>query len=365
MNEKIKNSALLSAADLSVGYGNTPLLKEIAMDIRPGDILGVIGPNGAGKTTLLKSLIRQMRTLGGTVYVEGEELEKVSGEDLAKKIAVVLTERPKTELMSVWDVVSSGRYPYTGRFGILSEEDELSVNRAMELTAVTELKERDFAHISDGQKQRVMLARAICQETDIIVLDEPTSFLDIKYKIEFATILQKMARERKVAILITLHELDLAQRLCTKVMCIGDGRLERYGSSEDIFSKGYVEELFRMEEGSFDCVRGSLELKRPDGEPKVFVAAGGGHASHVFRMLQREGTPFIAGILPENDLDYPVAKALAAEVISCKMFESPSGDELQKAKERMAKCERILVPEELLLSEGYPRFWEGREYEVI
>ena len=193
-----------------MGYHGVPLIKNIEICLKKGEILTLIGPNGAGKTTILKSIIRQLEPIGGVARLEGQEIGKLSGNELSKKLSVVLTERVRPELMTCEDVVATGRYPYTGRFGLLSREDWSLVREAMELVHVEELRQRDFTKISDGQKQRVMLARAICQEPDIIVLDEPTSFLDIRYKLEFLSILQRMSREKNLSVIMSLHELELA-----------------------------------------------------------------------------------------------------------------------------------------------------------
>lgn len=170
---------------LTVGYHGVPLIKDIELSVKKGEILTLIGPNGAGKTTILKNIIRQLKPLGGVAVLDGSNMEELSGRELSKKLSVVLTERVRPEMMNCRDVVSTGRYPYTGKFGVLSEEDWKIVDESMRLVHIEELAERDFTKTSDGQKQRVMLARALCQQPDIIVLDEPTSFLDIRYKLEF------------------------------------------------------------------------------------------------------------------------------------------------------------------------------------
>ena len=170
---------------LTVGYHGVPLIKDIRISLKKGEILTLIGPNGAGKTTILKSIIRQLAPLGGVAVLDGKAMGDLSGKELSQKLSVVLTERIHPEMMTCRDVVSTGRYPYTGKFGVLSGEDWAVVDEAMDLVHIHELADRDYTKTSDGQKQRVMLARALCQQPDIIVLDEPTSFLDIRYKLEF------------------------------------------------------------------------------------------------------------------------------------------------------------------------------------
>ena len=168
--------------EMTVGYRGVPLIRDIALRVHRGEILTLIGPNGSGKSTILKSLIRQLALIGGTVYLDGKSLQTLPERDLARTMSVLLTEHVRPELMTCWDVAAAGRYPYTGRLGLLSDEDRAKVDEALALVGADELADRDFSCISDGQRQRVLLARAICQEPEVIVLDEPTSFLDIRYK---------------------------------------------------------------------------------------------------------------------------------------------------------------------------------------
>lgn len=339
----MENTFYFYTEGLTVGYHGVPLIKEIEISMKKGEILTLIGPNGAGKTTILKSIIQQLSPLGGVVYLDGRAMQKMTGKELSTKMSVVLTERVRPELMSCEDVVATGRYPYTGRFGVLSEDDRRIVRESMELVHIQELADRDFLKTSDGQKQRVMLARAICQEPDIIVLDEPTSFLDIRYKLEFLSIIQNMSRTRNLSVLMSLHELDLAGRISDKIVCIKGDKVDRFGSPEEVFTPGYIPELYQMTTGSYDELTGNLELGTVKGKPEVFVIAGNGSGTAVFRRLQRDGVPFAAGILWENDLDYPSAKALAAEVVSEKAFCRIQTKSVRRAKVLIDACKRVIV----------------------
>lgn len=327
---------------MTVGYQGVPLIHNIKIHIEQGEILTLIGPNGAGKSTILKSIAGQLKLLGGTVYLDYRELTKMPGGELAKKMAVVFTERIHSEMMTCEDVVATGRYPYTGRFGILSGEDRRIVGEAMDLVHMTELRDQDFMKISDGQRQRVMLARAICQEPEVILLDEPTSYLDVKYKLEFMTILQEMTRKKKLSVIMSLHELDLAERVSDKILCVNGDHVEKFGPPEEIFTPGYIPSLFGMTAGSFDEGSGLIELEAPKGTPEVFVIAGAGTGRRIFRQLQRKGISFAAGILYENDLDYPTAKALACHVISATAFESASEEQILTAKHWMDQCHTVV-----------------------
>lgn len=335
-----------STKQMSVGYHKRPLIKDIEIGLRKGEILTLIGPNGAGKSTVLKSIARQLEIINGVVYLDKENMTQMSGTELSQRMAVVLTDKLKTEMMTCEDVVATGRYPYTGRFGILSKEDHAITKEAMELVHVTEIKDKDFTQISDGQRQRVMLARAICQEPEIIILDEPTSYLDVKYKLEFLSILQEMRKKKGLTVIMSLHELELAARVSDQILCINGEYVDRFGRPEEIFVPGYIASLFSIDSGSFDEENGSMELEPPKGEAEVFVIAGGGTGRNVYRSLQREGISFVTGILYGNDVDYPVARALASEVIEAEAFEPISGELLERAKKRMNACKHVIFCKE-------------------
>lgn len=328
--------------DLSVGYNGNSLIRDINIGINKGEIVTLIGPNGSGKSTILKSITRQLKVVRGNVFFDDTSLLKLPYKELASKMAVVLTDRIKTELMTCHDIVATGRYPYTGRLGILTQEDECLVEEAMQAVHAQELGNRDFNAISDGQKQRVLLARAICQDPDVIVLDEPTSFLDVKYKLELLSILERMARQKKITVIMSLHEIDLAQKISDKIICVKGETISHYGSPEEVFTEEIIRELYGINNGYFDPLFGSIELPASEGEPEVFVISSGGTGIPVYRRLQKEHIPFAAGILYENDMDYRLARLLAAEVITEEPFEEIREETLQKAFETMGKCKRVI-----------------------
>ena len=328
--------------DLSVGYDGKTLIRNISIGIEKGEIVTLIGPNGSGKSTILKSITRQLKTIAGTVQIDSRELKNLSYRDIATKMAVVLTERMKTELMTCWDVVASGRYPYTGRLGILSKEDERKVAAAMKAVHALELAQRDFTQISDGQRQRILLARAICQEPEIIILDEPTSFLDIRHKLELLSILRTMAKENGITVIMSLHEIDLAQKISDKIMCVKGETIAHYGTPDEVFREADIRSLYEIEQGFYEPLFGSIELKKPEGEPRVLVLASCGSGIPVYRRLQKEGIPFCAGILYTNDIDYRVARLLAAEVITAKPFCNIDDEAFEQAKQWIERAETII-----------------------
>ena len=329
---------------LSAGYGHVTVLRDIALSIEPGEIVSLIGPNGSGKTTLLKSVTRQLEPLSGAVYLDGREVHTLSLSQLAQEISVLLTDRIRPELMTCWDVAAAGRYPYTGKFGVLGERDRAVISEVMEQMKVSDLAPRYFSQCSDGQKQRVLLARALCQEPRLLVLDEPTAFLDLKYKIQILSLLQTLARSYGLAVLMSLHEVDLAAKASHRVACIRGDEIERFGPPEEVLTPGYIQSLYSIDGGHYDDRSGSLEMPRIEGTPQVFVLCGGGTGTPVFRKLQREGIPFAAGVLWENDLDYPSALALAVETVNVKPFTEITHKDFEQVKKLMDSCEKVLCP---------------------
>ena len=334
----------LTADNLTVGYRGKPILSDISMNIRRGSIVTLIGPNGAGKSTILKSIIRELSPLGGSVFLDGTALEDYSDPDFAKKTAVVMTGRPDPELMTCFDVAAAGRYPYTGRFGILSKEDKKKVMDALEMVRCESLADVLFQNTSDGQKQRILLARAICQEPELLVLDEPTSFLDIRHKLELLDILKNLVHERNVAVLMSLHELDLAERISDYVLCAENGTIGRTGTPQEVFEGDYIAKLYGIEHGSYLTSLGFPELPRTDGAPGVFVIGGMGSGIPVYHALNRAGIPFAAGVIHENDMEYQTARVLAAEVIREAAFEPVGEQAFLRAKKVLESCEAVFCP---------------------
>ena len=328
--------------NLAVGYDGQTLIRDITIDVEKGEIVTLIGPNGAGKSTILKSITRQLKTIAGTVTIDRADLKRLSLKELATRMAVVLTERMKPELMTCRDIVATGRYPYTGRLGILTAEDEAKVDSAMEAVHALELSDRDFNAISDGQRQRILLARAICQEPEIIILDEPTSFLDIRHKLELLSILRGMAKEKGITVIMSLHEIDLAQKVSDKILCVKGETIDAYGTPEQVFEEENIRALYDIEQGFFDPCFGSIELPRPVGEPKILVLSACGTGIPVYRALQKKNLPFCAGILYTNDLDYRLARLLASEVVTEKPFHEIGDAALNRAMELVQKCDTVI-----------------------
>ena len=333
---------ILETRALTVGYLNKAVVSDISFQLHQGEILTLIGPNGAGKSTILKTITSELPCLSGEILLHGKQILSLTASEIAKQIAVLFTERISTERMTCFDVAAAGRYPYTGLLGLLSETDRAIVRDALQAVGMLSLADRDFRKISDGQRQSIMLARALAQQPDLLLLDEPTSYLDIGRKLDILTFLRSYVKEHQIAVIQSLHELDLAQKFSDLILCINGHHAVEAGTPEEIFQGDRISEIFAIQSGSYNPLFGSAEPIAVSGEPKVFVIGGGGSGIPLYRALYRAGIPFAAGVIHENDLDYPVCSALAAKVISEKPFEPISDDACQQAIRMIKTCETVI-----------------------
>ena len=259
----MKEKMLCRTEALAIGYGKTPLLRDITLGAEAGQILALIGPNGAGKSTLLRTLAGQLAPMGGAVLLGGTPLSGCTGTARARKLALMAPHSRRMELTTCFDFASAGRHPYTGRLGILSDEDKQQVRQALELVGAAALADRDFNRISDGQRQRILLARALCQQPEVILLDEPTSFLDIKGKIELLTILQMLAHERGLAVVVSLHELELAQKIADRVVCVSPQGVSGVLSPAEAFAPDNIRALYGLSEEQYAALYGAPAPAKP------------------------------------------------------------------------------------------------------
>ena len=254
-------SPALESAALDAGYGDHVVVAGADLKVAPGEVLTLIGPNGAGKSTIIKTIAGQLETLGGRVSYLGKDIKEMSGKERARHCAVALTGRLNPEKMTGREVVETGRYPYTGYLGLCSERDIQKADEAIRLFDAQDIADRPFEELSDGQKQRLMLARAVCQDTEILVLDEPTSYLDLRYKLEVLQKIRFLASEKMKCVILSLHELDLVRQVSDLVACVKDGKVDRIGTPEEIFSGGYLVKLFDLPQGALDEKTGLIRFQ--------------------------------------------------------------------------------------------------------
>lgn len=325
---------MIRALGLASGYGPRPVVRDVNLAVRPGEFVAVIGPNASGKTTLLKTLASLLRPLGGVVYLDGRPLTELKQREIARRVGVVLTESVKPGRLTVFELVALGRYPYTGPLGRLSENDRGEVMRALRDVGVEHLCNEVFSKLSDGQRQKVMIARALAQDPRVLILDEPVTFLDPKARVDILLSLRRICRERHIAVLASLHEIELALRLADRLLVVHDGFVDSFDSPEEFVAKDGPEALYGLEgDATFSAVHMAMELRHHRSRQPVFVIAGAGTGALVYRMLSRLGYPIITGVLHRGDIDYSVASLLRARVVSEEPFRPVSREAFEEAQE--------------------------------
>ena len=236
----------LDTAGLSVGY-DSDIIRDISLSVAPGKIVTIIGPNGSGKSTLLKTVTGQLKVRCGAITLDGLDRAAMSAKETASKLSMVMTTQVRPELMTCRNVIESGRYPYTGIFGKLTAKDHEKVDEAIDITDTQHLADKLFTNISDGQRQRVMLARSIAQEPEVLVLDEPTSYLDIRYKIDILSKIRKLAADKNITVLMSLHEPEIAMRVSDVVVAVGSGSVLRIGPPREVFTEDFIRSLYALD----------------------------------------------------------------------------------------------------------------------
>lgn len=329
--------------NLKVGYSGKVVVDNVEINLGKGEILCLLGPNGSGKSTIIKTIIDNLNIISGKITYLNQDMEKLSLIDRAKNMSIVLTERVEPEIMTAENIVATGRYPYTNHFGRLSKEDLDIIEESISIVNGEKLKDKKFSRLSDGEKQRIMIARAICQESDIMVLDEPTSYLDIRYKVELLNILNKLSEEKNKTIIMSLHEIDLVTKIADKVLLIHNGRVYKYGTPEEVITDKNIETVYDLDKGMFNSSVGMLELTKEDkNETDVFVLGREGKGIPIYRALNRNNISFDSGVIFRNDMDYNTAKPLSEKIIVSDSFREISNSTLKSAKQRIDRVKYII-----------------------
>tara|TARA_Y100000588_G_scaffold17910_1_gene18556 strand:- start:4902 stop:5696 length:795 start_codon:yes stop_codon:yes gene_type:complete len=260
-----KPNTILKAKNLSIGYktkkGEAVISQNINFELEKGQLIGLVGANGIGKSTLLRTLIKVQPALSGTVLLNDTDLKSISSLDLAKQLSIVLTEALTSKNLSVYELIALGRHPYTNWVGSLTSKDIEIVENAFKLVNISKLRNKKCYELSDGQLQKVMIARALAQDTDIIVLDEPTTHLDMYHKAYILKLLQKLTKETGKTILFSSHEIDLAIQLCDTMIVMQKENVV-YDQPCNLISQGVFESLFPDDLISFDNTSGSFRVKK-------------------------------------------------------------------------------------------------------
>lgn len=239
---------VLRTKDLLIGYKDKAILPSINVSLKEGNLIALIGPNGAGKSTLFKTLTAYIKPVGGSIELMGKDLSSYSVKEKATMIGLVLTERPDDMFLKVHDVVASGRCPYTNFFGKIEKEDENIIQESLEVVGIKYLTDRYFNTLSDGEKQKVMIAKTLAQNTPIIFMDEPTAFIDYPSKIELFSLMKMLTKERNKTIIFSSHDLELLLRYTDDIWLISKGKEFVSAKKDELIGNDILKEYFNLKE---------------------------------------------------------------------------------------------------------------------
>lgn len=293
------NRAILTTERLSIGYAprrgsRRVVASDLNLTLATGEVVCLLGPNGVGKSTLLRTLVGLQPPLDGRIFLDNTDLTRLSPRDVARRLSVVLTDRVEVGQLTVYMLVALGRHPYTGWMGRLAPNDEAIVRRALEAVDAVELATRMVHELSDGERQRVMIARALAQEPLVMALDEPTAFLDLPRRVEIMHLLRRLAHETNRAMILSTHDLDLALRTADTLWLMAPGGAVYTGAPEDLVLSGAFEATFAGNGISFDRNQGHFRIY-PPAQRYVALEGEGTVREWTARALERAGCLVVTG----------------------------------------------------------------------
>ena len=305
---------------VTAGYGSAAVVHDLHLEARPGNVTGLIGPNGSGKTTLIRVAARGLAPRAGTVRLAGIDPYRVSAKRAARLVAVVPQETAPAFSYSVLEMVLMGRSPYLSAWGGGRPEDWAQARRAMAAANVQHLADRPIDELSGGERQRVVLAQALAQDTPVLLLDEPTTHLDIRHVVDILTLVRNLARDQGRAVLAIFHDLNLASAYCDRIYALAGGRVMAAGSPGTVITRDLMRDVFGVEAEVSPAgaagrpsvvVSPPVALDRLSGSaPRAHVIGGAGRGAGAMRLLAELGFEVSAGVLHAGDTDQAVAERL-------------------------------------------------------
>lgn len=345
------SKVLIEAFGIEFQYQSREVLKGITISLLPRELVGLLGPNGAGKSTLIKILSKILKPIAGSIYVEGNSLEELSFKEVAKRIGVVPQETILEYSFTVYDVVMMGRNPYISRFKGEAKIDKDIVIEAMRLTNTLEFADRPITELSGGEKQRVILARALAQEPKILLLDEPTSHLDISYQIEMLNLIKKLVREKNIGALSALHDPNLSAQFCDKIILMKDGMIYDYGAPKDVLTSANLKQVFNVDvivrqHPVYDSIyilplaKANKDYKEID--TRVHIICGGGTGAKILYLLHRY-FDISCGVVNLLDTDADICNELNIPTVFEAPFSPISEENYQKNLNMIDQADIVII----------------------
>jgi ABC-type cobalamin/Fe3+-siderophores transport system ATPase subunit len=265
----------LAAASLDVAYGDRPVLHDVDLCVPDGQVTAIVGPNGCGKSTLLKTLARVLAPTSGTVWLDGQSIHQLPTRQVARQVGLLPQSTVAPEQLTVADLVARGRYPHRGAFGRWTDADRAAVEDALAATATTDLRDRPVDELSGGQRQRVWIAMVLAQQTPVLLLDEPTTYLDLAHRLDVLRLLRRLNHERRVTVVMVLHDLHEAARHADHLIAMADGRIVAQGSPLDTVTPELVLDVFGVRCTTIPCPVTGAPLVVPVEDPPAGLDAVG------------------------------------------------------------------------------------------
>lgn len=367
-------------------YGSHQVLKGVNFEVAPGSFLGIIGPNAAGKSTLLKTITAALKPTQGVVYFQGKDLNKLSRRDIAKQVAVVPQDTEVNFPFTVLEVVMMGRHPHLGRFDQESEQDFEIVRQAMESAHCWHLRDRNALELSGGERQKVILARALAQEPQIILLDEPIAHLDLSAQLEVLNLLKDMNFNHGVTVIAILHDLNLAAQFSKQLIMLKQGKIFKAGTPEEVLTPENIKGVYNTDVlvikhpltgvPQIVILPATGEFSVSSSLPRVHLICGGGVGGALMGQLSRLGCRVSAGVINIQDTDWDVGHALGIEVVEEKPFSSISSQSYEANLQMAMKADAVFLLEtpfgrgniynaqvlEPLLADGKPCYFVDAEH---
>jgi iron complex transport system ATP-binding protein len=346
-------SVVFNVSGIQYSYESVKALDGVNLTIHEGDFVGIIGPNGSGKSTFLKNLAALLKPDRGAIYLSGQKLFSIGRKELAKKVALVPQEIFLEAGFSVEDIVMMGRYPYLKKFQPPADDDLRVCEEALRVTGITHLRKRTVNELSGGERQRVIIARALAQQAKILMLDEPTAYLDINHQLEIFTLLQALNERLKITVICVLHDINLAAQFCKEICLFEKGRVFAFGKVEDVINGENISHVYKtkVQIGFHPQTHKPqvILLSKTEINEKAFkdrtvhLICGGGRGGEIMDLLVNAGYTVTAGVLNKWDSDWEKALNLGIEVIEEKPFSHISEEKHYQNLASMGKADCIVL----------------------
>lgn len=342
---------ILDVMGVTCGYGSAAVLEDVTLKVARGEMLGIVGPNGSGKSTLLKAMSRVLPPRQGSILLQENDLYQMRPSRAAQHLAVVPQEAGLDFPFTVEAVVMMGRIPHLKRFQREGPRDREIVRAALRQTNTLELAERLVTELSGGEKQRVLIARALAQEPEVLFLDEPTSFLDLNYQIEIMELLNRLRYEQGLTVVMVVHDLNLASQYCDNLLVIKNGRIFTAGNPTQVLNEDLIREVYGCEvkvEQRHPGSRPMLVIQPFNHHPnnihlRVHVVGGGGCCGLLFHHLQERSWEVTCGVVNIGDSDWQEAKRLGFGVVEAAPFSEIGLEEDQLNRQAMLQADYIIL----------------------